>query len=334
MWRTLTGLMVVVPALAATGCSITRVTGVEERVLRTTPASRVAKTRHAAEVRLASPTSIGVRVVEQDVCELADVKDLANTEVSQLKFGPFMGRENWVVTGALIGGIMTVLGFVTDYSVVTGQPVFGAQATLNHSLFFHGVGVAWATPFAIETLSVSRRPLPDSTRTVVRREETCGERPAPGVLVRLTNQRTGGTLESKTDGGGVATIASPDDRAPVLQGWECHVGGCASPAHAVSVNGAIVGTTDALAGLDASKRLQAAAQAEVERQATLWRQVLARFRETLAPGDPTHCGMVLEVKPPIVKVQTVVGEKWFRAEQLYPAGKARCDFVNDQYVQP
>jgi hypothetical protein len=180
---------------------------------------------------------------------------------------------------------------------------------------------------------------------VNQRQKACGERPAPGVLVRLTNRRTGGTLEAKTDNGGMAAIASPDDKAPVLQGWECGDAGCASPGHTVSLNGADVGNTDALSGLDASKRLRAAAQAEFEkhkrageaeaaRQAALRRQAVARFRETIAAGEQTHCGMVIEVKLPIVKVQTMVGEKWFRAPQLYPPGEAPCRFINGEYVEP
>jgi len=59
----------------------------------------------------------------------------------------------------------------------------------------------------------------------------------------------------------------------------------------------------------------------------------ARFRESLVIGNDTHCGLVVEVKKPIAKVQTLVGERWFKIAQLYPKDTHHCQFVNGQYVE-
>lgn len=56
------------------------------------------------------------------------------------------------------------------------------------------------------------------------------------------------------------------------------------------------------------------------------------FRTRLAEGQDTHCGMVIEVKPQLVKVQTVVGERWFRRDQLFrPYDNRPCHFINGVY---
>jgi hypothetical protein len=49
------------------------------------------------------------------------------------------------------------------------------------------------------------------------------------------------------------------------------------------------------------------------------------FRATLQIGDDTHCGLALEVKPPIAKIQTPIGERWMKIEQLVPPGERRCE---------
>lgn len=46
---------------------------------------------------------------------------------------------------------------------------------------------------------------------------------------------------------------------------------------------------------------------------------LSLFRERLKIGDRTSAGLVIEVRPPIARVQTDRGERWFRIDELYPA---------------
>jgi hypothetical protein len=43
---------------------------------------------------------------------------------------------------------------------------------------------------------------------------------------------------------------------------------------------------------------------------------------------------VIEVKTPIAKVQTAVGELWMKVAQLYPAHTLPCRFVNRVYQNP
>ena len=57
------------------------------------------------------------------------------------------------------------------------------------------------------------------------------------------------------------------------------------------------------------------------------------FRKIIKSGDDSHCGLVIEVKKPIVKVQTMAGEKWLKLTQIYPAGGASCRFVNGVYQE-
>jgi len=55
------------------------------------------------------------------------------------------------------------------------------------------------------------------------------------------------------------------------------------------------------------------------------------WRKHLALGSDTHCGMVVEMRPPLAKVQTMIGEMWFRSEQLWPPGSKDCHFLNGVY---
>ncbi|WP_375771009.1 hypothetical protein NR798_08940 [Archangium gephyra] len=56
-----------------------------------------------------------------------------------------------------------------------------------------------------------------------------------------------------------------------------------------------------------------------------------KFRSSLAVGSDTHCGLVIEVRRPIAKVQSMIGEVWLKVDQLYPKGKHDCRFVNGTY---
>lgn len=60
---------------------------------------------------------------------------------------------------------------------------------------------------------------------------------------------------------------------------------------------------------------------------------LASFRSKLSSGDDTHCGMVIAVNGAVVKVQAMIGEYWFRRDQLFPPATAPCRFVNGVYQQ-
>lgn len=55
------------------------------------------------------------------------------------------------------------------------------------------------------------------------------------------------------------------------------------------------------------------------------------WRKHLTLGSDTHCGMVVEIRQPLIKVQTAIGEKWFRLEQLKPPGSMSCNFLNGVY---
>jgi TPR repeat protein len=63
-------------------------------------------------------------------------------------------------------------------------------------------------------------------------------------------------------------------------------------------------------------------------------QRVAAFRKALKVGDSSHCGLVIEVKPPIAKIQTMAGERWLKIEQLYGEGDAPCRFINGVYQEP
>ena len=74
--------------------------------------------------------------------------------------------------------------------------------------------------------------------------------------------------------------------------------------------------------------------AEAEEARRQFSAVINRFRSKLQSGDDSHCGLVVEDKPPVASVQTMIGIVWFRTDQLYPVGAVRCQFMNGQYVPP
>ncbi len=75
------------------------------------------------------------------------------------------------------------------------------------------------------------------------------------------------------------------------------------------------------------------AEAEEKKQKATLKKRQQQFITKLKTGSDSHCGMVIEIKKPLAKIQTMVGEKWFRIEQLYPKGDADCRFVNGEYVE-
>jgi hypothetical protein len=76
---------------------------------------------------------------------------------------------------------------------------------------------------------------------------------------------------------------------------------------------------------------------EQERAKAAWAKLqhdAVQWRRTLGEGIDTHCGMLIEKKQSIAKIQTIVGEHWLRIDQLYPASAVACRFVNGRYVDP
>ena len=84
--------------------------------------------------------------------------------------------------------------------------------------------------------------------------------------------------------------------------------------------------------LAAKKAQEAEYQAELARQQKV-EKVAQQFRLKVSTGDDTHCGLVIEKKPPIIKIQTQAGEKWFKLKQVYPAGTHKCRFMNGEYIE-
>jgi hypothetical protein len=95
------------------------------------------------------------------------------------------------------------------------------------------------------------------------------------------------------------------------------------------------------------QQLKAEAQERAERRAQEQKQLASdkdddmvlqerarEFRANLTEGDASHCGLVIEVKSKVVKVQTTVGEYWLKREQLYPTGSKPCNFLNGVYQEP
>lgn len=93
---------------------------------------------------------------------------------------------------------------------------------------------------------------------------------------------------------------------------------------------------------EAAQRAANAAFEQRERErvasaAAAWQQTLrnaARWRSSIKEGTDTHCGMVIEKRPTIAKVQTLIGEYWFKLEQLFQPGAAPCHFINRVYQEP
>ncbi len=58
------------------------------------------------------------------------------------------------------------------------------------------------------------------------------------------------------------------------------------------------------------------------------------FRAAVSEGDDSHCGLVVEVRDKVVKVQTQMGEHWLKRSQLYPPKTKPCNFLNGVYQTP
>lgn len=80
-----------------------------------------------------------------------------------------------------------------------------------------------------------------------------------------------------------------------------------------------------------AKKAQEAKQVAEAQRITARNDAASKFRTTIKAGDDTHCGLVIEVKKPIVKIQTSIGERWLKINQVFPAGIAECRFINGVY---
>lgn len=78
-----------------------------------------------------------------------------------------------------------------------------------------------------------------------------------------------------------------------------------------------------------------AAQADIaeKRNEDEQRKKLVAFRQKLASGDDSHCGLVIQRKGDIAQVETMIGPKWLKVSQLAPPGTRRCTFLNGVYQE-
>lgn len=51
---------------------------------------------------------------------------------------------------------------------------------------------------------------------------------------------------------------------------------------------------------------------------------MAGWRKALKVGDDSSCGLIIEVRPPIAKVQLLSGERWLKINDLSRAGRGEC----------
>jgi hypothetical protein len=59
---------------------------------------------------------------------------------------------------------------------------------------------------------------------------------------------------------------------------------------------------------------------------------VSSFRKSISIGDDSNCGLIVEVKENIVQVETMIGLKYLKINQIYPETLASCKFVNNKYV--
>ena len=73
--------------------------------------------------------------------------------------------------------------------------------------------------------------------------------------------------------------------------------------------------------LEEKKQQEAAAKKEKEELAAI-----SAFRKNIRSGADSYCGLVIEVKKPLVQVQTPAGANWMKIEETYPAGLKSCPY--------
>ena len=57
-----------------------------------------------------------------------------------------------------------------------------------------------------------------------------------------------------------------------------------------------------------------------------------KYRLELKPGDESNCGLVVDVKRPIVNIQSMNGLVWLKIDEIYPVGMVGCQFLNNVHV--
>ncbi len=60
--------------------------------------------------------------------------------------------------------------------------------------------------------------------------------------------------------------------------------------------------------------------------------LIKKFRSELKSGDRSNCGLVVDVKRPIVNVQSMNGLVWLKIDEIYPVGLVGCEFYNNVYM--
>lgn len=81
----------------------------------------------------------------------------------------------------------------------------------------------------------------------------------------------------------------------------------------------------------AQKAEHAAAEADQQRRLL---ETAASFRTNLRVGSDTHCGLVIEIRPPLAQVQASVGPYWLKIAQIFPPNTVGCRFSDGRYLDP
>lgn len=81
-------------------------------------------------------------------------------------------------------------------------------------------------------------------------------------------------------------------------------------------------------------KLVARERKELAQKNAIFREAVTSFRRIVKVGDDSHCGLVIELKRPLIKIQTIAGERWFKISQIYPEKMASCNFYNNTYQDP
>ncbi|QJR82141.1 hypothetical protein CA267_015980 [Alteromonas pelagimontana] len=74
--------------------------------------------------------------------------------------------------------------------------------------------------------------------------------------------------------------------------------------------------------------------AQTKAKVAALRDRTVQFREQLEEGDDSHCGLVVLVKDKVVQIETMIGLKYIKREQVFPHGFEECTFVNNIYQSP
>jgi hypothetical protein len=341
--------VLVVLSMVSGGCMLSTQTRYEDRVLQSRPMKQPrSEVGFRAEVAAHEASTVTVRALKQSFCTFGDEETIERTPVTIRSVKPWSGP----VAG--VGVLITILALTFDYKYVNQKPATPDPVRAGDLIYLHTAGALAIGQYVVAKLGAGEsRDAPQTImRSVNAKTATCGEDASPGAFVRLTNRSNQSHVEGRANLQGLATFSLASANSGFFQGWECSGSGCVAPEYSITINDANAGLTRALSVVSESQKEKETVEAEYARQEKLAeaeqrrkveteRKELAerqrayeRFREGLSVGDETHCGMVIELKKPIVKVQTIDGEKWFRPRQLFPPGGAACRFVNSEYVEP